>query len=522
MDPLTIISLVVVLGGAALQRYLREDAPPKKLLGEVRIPRTDEGTSAPLVFGKCRVRSPVLAWIGDVHTTASSGLDFAQYGFIQDDTPLVRASFLMLLGIPFANGVNRLHAVYVGDTRLTNTVGTPTLEDSEGTGEYELGPDANDYPGFTSSFVPGASGVIAGGRIEFLNGNDAQRVVNGSTPTTMLAERRIDLGGDASRIPAYRGYMSAFMFGALGTNFAGVNLGTTPQVPVFGFEVSSYPPFNGEYFAGFYGSVMIGDDANPAHVIASILIDEFGKYGLGLGILDGQTFASAATTLAVEGAGYSRAVEDRAGGTDVLLDILRQIAGVLYVNPNTGLFVLKLIRPDYDPGAILTIWPENCERIEDYTIVGASNLPNLVRVIFEDRAEGYADNSAAAMNQANSIDQDGLVNEVTIRMMGVKTATQAKSIAARELAAISFPRKSCRAIVDRTFWDTFPASVVRLNWPAYHASNVIMRVAAADRGPPHSNTITLTLIEDTSFVYRNTIIEQQLEPFPGSGGLLVF
>jgi hypothetical protein len=316
--------------------------------------------------------------------------------------------------------------------------------------------------------------------------------------------------------------MSAFLGYSSTSEVAGSSrwtIGTAPTIPQYNFEVSSYPIIRfypvGGIPADAFVPKKIGDDVNPADVIAAILVDEYGKLGLGTGVLNQASFAKAGETLAAEGHGYSRSIEEDISAEDLLKEIIHQIDGAMYVHPFTGLWHLKLIRPDFDPNLVPRINPGNCVRIENFTLLSPADTPSTVRIQYTSRLDDYTPRHAMARDHANASGQPGGVREVEFRMPGVSNSTLAEKLAARELAAISRPLKTCSAVVDRSFLTVFPGDAVALDWPALHLSGVIMRVAAVDWGGPESNVVTLSLVEDYFFVYRKKVAQvTPVAPFP--------
>jgi hypothetical protein len=154
-------------------------------------------------------------------------------------------------------------------------------------------------------------------------------------------------------------------------------------------------------------------------------------------------------------------------------------------------------------------------RLESFTIHSPIDMPSTVHVRYTSRTDNYTDRTATARDHANATEQAGGSREVTLHMPGVCTAALAEAIAARELASISRPLKTCSAIVDRSFLNVRPGDAVALDWAPFHLSGVIMRVAAVDWGGPESNVVTLSLVEDYFFVYRKKVAQvTPVAPFP--------
>lgn len=522
MDPATALLIVSVgiTAGKFIYHRLTEPqrAGPRSF---VEAPRIEEGSPYPLIFGRCRVRAPVIAWVGNVQVWPGSNIT----GTPDGDVEIYHADMLVLLGIPMGT-TNRIHSVFAGDVQLTDfsTIHTGDnvvpIGDLQGGGGFEW--DLRRAAATSFNAVEGTG--IQGGFVEFLNGNTSQTLVGESSPhdaTTIAGERMAAAGLNPAEIPGYRGFLSAFLFGLHQPSgwdsdpSIGWCFGTSPQLPTLSFEASSYP-FEQHYPA--FVPTMVGDDWNPADVIAAVLCNGFGALGLDPSeTLHYPSFRKAGETLLSEGHGYSRCFEAHTPAREIIAEVLRQIDGVLYEDPDDGLWHLRLVRPDYDPNTIPRITTANCERLESFTIRSLTDLPNAVRVMYTDRQAGYVERSAAAQNQANAVGQDGLVNEVQLSMPGVSNSTLASTLASRDLAALSFPARSCRAVVDRSFLDVNPGDAVAIVWPEYKITFAVFRVANVDRGAPSSNVIALDLIEDHFGVYRRKVDHKPtIAPFPTS------
>jgi hypothetical protein len=474
----------LIYGGILLGEYIyhRYGEPPKRPAGRderIDIPKTDEGSSVPILFGRTLVRKPVIAWSGNadrIDDVAHAGLSY------------YRIDIHWLVATPMAGGTNRYWSAYASEKKMGLLF--PPIVPGPGTSDQDnsvtvgttLSPDYLALP------------------FEFWDGSPTQDLSTGS----LLSLCMTAAGIAATEVPGYRGVMTVT------TGQTSKLVRREPSLPDIAFELSSYPPYPSLFDAGasyFITSQHTGDEgANPADVIASIICDAYAKLGRDPStILDSTSFRLAALALFAEGHGFSRAFEDRLDTGEMIDEILRQIDAVLYQEPTTGRFVLKLIRGDYDPNSLQTIDPSNCEAIDNFAAAGWANTVNKVRLVFTNRADGYQDGSATAQNMANAAGQDGEVRELEIRMPGVSTQAIADILAARELAANSRPLRRCRAKVSRVFWNRRPGDVVNLNWPELNISKAVMRVAAVSRGNASENCVYLDLIEDFFYVHRNVV-----------------
>ncbi len=500
MDPLTIVALGFMLANFAYHR-LKTEVPEVRDRVNVGISKFEEGTLPPLLYGRVFVQ-PGIPWYGEMEQFVSPA---------NSECFKYRGSVQYMIGIPFYLGDTRLRGVYYGGTRFP-------LGASGGASLTDLLPNLG---------VPSAAGVwnsnvanhletagAAGGdpsfielQCEFADGTPSQDFIAGAG--SYLAAALVASGIEEEDIPGHRGYA---------TLFTRMDLGSS-SIPAIGVEISTYP-------AASVSNPKVGEECNPAHVIYDLIsgfhsgYGQLGKLGVSSAVLDSTSFLAVISTLLTEGNGYSGMITGRSVD-DVLMEILRQIDGVLYQDQTDGLIKLKLIRADYDPRTIPQISVDNCEGLLGFAAAGWTAVVNKVRVVFTDRANNYQNGSASAHNQANAVGQDGEVNEIILNFPGVCTQALADFIAGRELAARSRPLAKFTAIVDRTFYRVNPGDAISVSWPDANISGMIFRIGRVGQGTADSNMIQLDLIEDYFFVHRGIVdVEEQLAPFPGSGGVL--
>ncbi len=458
---------------------------------EFAIPITEQGSAIPHVFGRGRVRRPILAWNAEPTTDAVS-----LGSFDAGDPVNYNMNMFFVIGAGFSDGTQTLHQIWHGDLALTSENPSDTqLDDLTGDGGYET-PEAGVQYVFGGD--AGLYGFV-GGRVEFLNGNTSQLLVETTVPynpLTKAGEYMSDAIGGGSTIPGYRGMLSAFLYEfPLSPDGRQWCLGRTDNAPAYSFDVSSFP-------ASPLYLQKVGDDCNPADVIWRILTGGMGMLGLPESWLDYTSFLAAAATLHAEGHGYSRIVSDHLSAQELLLDVLRQIDAVLFVKPLTGLITIKLIRYDYNSREIPTISPDNCARLEAFEAGGLVGLPNKIRVTFTNRAYEYTTGSAQTHSFVAAVGQSAQGAEVEVAYVGCMTQELADILAARELQARSRPLTKCSAIVSRDlFWGACPGDVYWLQWPEY-GTNLLMRVGNVDRMGRDDNMMRLDLIQEYFEVRR--------------------
>jgi len=467
MWPLLIFEMALVGYSYAYHRWGGANQRPAARPADISLPRVDFGAPVPLIYGKCLVRTPFLAYSGNNH--------------IPEPDPgntLYELDMMFVVGVPFYGGRATLgvaNSMWAGDTRC----GT-LLDPTEGPGERQI-------------FVMNTSGAPEdlSGFGEFFSGSPTQNV---GDPGTRTRASMMLAGIDPTRIPGYRNQV-VFSFVGQGTG-AGMTLGRSPQVPAFGFEVSSLstgtPADMGQ---------SLDEDADPAAVIFDLLTSPWGKLGLPESKVDRASFEAASVVLFAEGHGYSRCFDQVDDAFTMIDDVLRQIDAVLYEEPTTGKFTLRLIRKDYNVGTLDDINPDNVSAISNYSAQGWSETPNQVRVTYTKRAlvgrrSNYVEGLAIGQNEANAIAQGGKRRPVDIRYAGCCTDELAQKLASRELAVLSQPSVLLTVVVNRSFYEARPGDVFTFTWPELGINKMVMRVARVNLGQLHDGRISLDLMRD--------------------------
>lgn len=234
-------------------------------------------------------------------------------------------------------------------------------------------------------------------------------------------------------------------------------------------------------------------DMNPAHIIHECLTDTLWGMGTPLAALDDDAFRAAADALYLEGFGLSLLWTRQTSIQDFVQEILDHIQAVLYVDPATGLLTLSLIRGDYDPDTLDILDPDNAD-LSSFSRKLWGDIVNEIIVTWTN-PENEQEETIVAQDDASIAIQGGIVSD-SRNYYGVRTASLAQDLAYRDLRSAGQPLASCSAEVDRSQWTLRPASVVKLTWPEYGLSELVMRVQSIDYGKPGEPMIKLSLIED--------------------------
>lgn len=233
--------------------------------------------------------------------------------------------------------------------------------------------------------------------------------------------------------------------------------------------------------------------ANPAHIVYECLTNTDWGMGSPAAAIDTDSFEAAMLTLFAEGFGLSMLWTRQAAIQDFVQEVLDHIQAVLFVDPATGLLTLKLIRGDYDEGTLPELTPDNA----DLANFGRKLWGDIVNeiVVTWTNPENEQEETITVQDDASIATQGGIVSDGR-NYYGVRTASLAMDLAMRDLRSAGQPLATCEAEVDRTQWELRPASVVKLTWPEYGLSELVMRVTSVDYGRPGDPAIKLSLVED--------------------------
>lgn len=447
----------------ALNKYLSDPAKkpdPQKF----NVANTAGGSPIPLVYGTVRVDQPALVWFGSQR--ADDGTDFL--------VPYIYGIDVMfVLGVPAYNAPTRLGRVWFGDQVVFGDGNTWIADGAQA--------DINNLQ-------VGTIGIR--GLMEFHGGSSTQNVNDVSTLAFFLAFKA---GDDTTILPGYRNQIvvAIEMSGQIQETVAGVvvltglHIGADPVAPQFAFEIQS----NGTLSP-------TGKDANPAYVLLDILTGPVFKLAIPSSDVDSSSFVACAATLFNEGHGYSNMIASIDDASRLIADILRQIDGVIYQDPASGLIKLRLIRHDYDPTLIPQVTIDSVVGAPQYSTTNWRQTYNQVRVTYRNRDNNYQQDSVLSQRLANLGYQSNRPRVLDIDFPGVTNATLATKLAVRELAAVSRPLAKATCVLKRDFYALVPGDAVRVNWAKYGAVNKVMRVLDIDLGTLSDRGIKVTLVED--------------------------
>jgi len=395
----------------------------------------------------------------------------------------VVVNYYMSLMFGIACGADRLRGIYIdGKTAWTGDVSTETAISIN---------QPNLFGG-----VKKEGGAV--GTVHFLPGGPDQVM-----PEHLAAR----FGRTSATCPAYRGIASIFFHGG---SYESYRFSESPNYNAGGFLWSSNKAIIAQTVEveitrapkGLDPDLaLIGNDANPAHVIYECLTNT--DWGLGApGVLiDTASFAAAAETLHDESFGLSMIWTKQAEILSFIGEVLDHIQGAFYTNPRTGLYTLKLFRDDYDASSLRKITPDNAKLVSFSRKMWGETV-NEIAVSWTN-PENEESETVTAQN-LSLIEKQGAPASATRDYYGIRNRDLAQRVAERDLRTSSAPLAIAEYELDRSAWDLLPGEVVELDgWPDDDQVNgLIMRATTVDYGTIGQPVIRATFLEDVFSLER--------------------
>ncbi len=474
------VTLLLYAGSVVLSGLLQK-APKTKAagLGELQVPTAEEGRNLPVIWGTCCLKSPNVVWYGDYKVKE-----------------IKESMGLLSFGRTYTAG----YKYYLGmDLGLCHGPIDELVDILAGNGD-DLRP-LNWKDGY----------VLYGTAIPWGRGSAPDPVVNPDGSLRIFANSATLFGGKKKEggIEGWGTFYygsdiqgsDAYMSGKLGIVYPAYRgichfvcnrwyLGTSQYIKNLAFVLRRCPSRLGLSS----GQTDIGGDANPAEIIYECL--QMKAWGLGFpsNRFDLDSFRAAGETLASEGFGMSLLIDSPQQADKVIETVLQHIDGVCYTDPGTGLWTLKLIRPDYDPEELLEFGPDDIAECE-YSRGSWEDTLNEVKVTYTDRSK-WKQGMVQAQEPANFAARNGELSTQTIDFPGFSNAAIAQKVCNRELRMHSYPIGKGRVKINRKAWALRMGSPFKLTWPALGISGMCVRVTGIDYGNLTDGMIEAEICED--------------------------
>lgn len=255
-------------------------------------------------------------------------------------------------------------------------------------------------------------------------------------------------------------------------------------------------PFNVNYLGVRVVALAHGYEAmNPIHIIRECLTDKNWGMGYDESSIDDDSFMASADIMHdIEEVGLCLRWEKQESIEKFVEKVKRHINAELYVDRITGLFTIKLIRPDYNANTIPVLNESNTTKVTNFSRTAFGELTNSITVNYYDMDIGNTStvtvqDIALAAEQGNTI-------ATTIEYNGFPNTEMASKAAQRDLVSLSTPLIGCTIYTSAAENNFNLGSVFKLSWKKYGVDNVVMRVTNANFGDGKNNIIKMECVQD--------------------------
>lgn len=236
-------------------------------------------------------------------------------------------------------------------------------------------------------------------------------------------------------------------------------------------------------------------DANPAHMMWDMLTNPTVGIGISEGTIDRGSFERAAQTLFDEGFGLTFFWTREDTIESVLQDIQAHINGVLFIEPDNGLFTLVLFRDDFVVED-LPVFTDEDLTLTDFDRKARGEIVNMYTITYTN-SESLNDETVNAVDEAGIAMQLGEEISDSSNYHMVRNPDLAQRLAERQLRVAAAPLAQGRAEGRRALARLRPGSRFVLSYPEYLGSQTIVcRVTEIDLGKTGRPTVQVNWTED--------------------------
>lgn len=228
----------------------------------------------------------------------------------------------------------------------------------------------------------------------------------------------------------------------------GVHVGSSPYVPNASAKLTRQPqcPIDETEAAGLHAADrMIGNDANPIHVLAEFATNTKYGFGIPLDAIDWPSWCDAAATLYGEGLGISGYISELKTFEQLAEEILFH-ADAAFSRRDDKIYI-RVLRKDYTPASVPVIAEADIEDCE-YQPADLNQIANMVSVEYTDASKDYQVATFPVSDPGNMLAQDNTRREV-LRLPWITNASLARSVAARKAQRVLIPTDAAEITINR-------------------------------------------------------------------------
>lgn len=456
------VSLALTVVGELLRPKQKFKDPKPSALGEFNFPTADSSRVIPWWWGTCKIAGPNTTWYGDLATVAIRKK--VKTGWFSSTK--ITQGYKYYLGVQLVFGYGPLDDV------------------------IELQMD--DKPVFGPGGTVGAGDVWAFeiNKPKLLGNDDPPNGVSG--PAKLYKGTFAQIGNEYLRQQWGEVEVSAFrplIHLVLEHCYLG-NSDTPPPITLIGRRTPNP-------LALPSGHHNIDGGANAANMCYEVMTDLTGGMKIPAGEIDTASFVACGATIFQEGLGLSMQADTPTQGKALLGEILRHVDGVIYADPVTGKYTMKLARDDY-VFANLPIFDETNTDADgfEFSRISWEDTKNTTIINYLDRAKGFVVIPVQYQDSANIFVRKGQIDSEQIDFLGFSNATQANTVAARVNKTRSSPLCRVQFNTDRTGYSLRPGSVLRMTRADFGIVDLVLRVIEISYGKLDEPRVQVTCTED--------------------------
>ena len=233
---------------------------------------------------------------------------------------------------------------------------------------------------------------------------------------------------------------------------------------------------------------------NAVHMLREVMTSKSFGFGYPEGKLNGTSWLAAAQTCFDEGLGFAFLFANPISKADMIDEISRHIQATVYLNRQTGLFDISLVRKVTDTGSLLILDESNTKLISGFKRTLLPELASSVTVRYV--SNEYAENSSATITDTALLQKQEVPVSKTATYNGIATSEVAMQIAARDLRQYSTPVYSLSIEASRAAEFLNKNDAFRFYRPDIIDKELLLRVVSIDLGTPASPKIKIKAVED--------------------------
>lgn len=248
----------------------------------------------------------------------------------------------------------------------------------------------------------------------------------------------------------------------------------------------------------------IGNDYNPAFIVADIIQNE--GYGLNIdsSFIDFMSFNEVARKLYEEGLGLSLIYEDKFKCNEFCNEIMRHIGGMM-IDTTDGKIAMKLIRDDYDLDEAPRFTENDIVKIVKFERTTNSDLFNEMKIEYTNAEKNHMEGIVQFQNQSLFFDdRTNAEQSTTLSFPFITTAENAAKVAQREIIPLTNNLASITFDVNTDTNNLSQGDIIAITWDKYGISNVAFRIQKITQNTNNGRVVTIDAVQD-SFTVNNTL-----------------